>query len=154
VHYLGKNMADDRSGCAVSLISQAQLFTASEAETRRRAREGNPKLEQGPKEKEKAKPKIESAGKPVFAQKAQMPKGAELGSFRKDLKAGDSVQWKASGTPVKAVGVIVRLDGDLALVQFDNSTFTGKSVRYFNHSQLEPFDGKLPALSIPVKSQR
>lgn len=118
------------------------------------AREGNPTLERGPKEQEKAKPKNESAGKPVFAQQAQMPKGEEIKSFRKNLKAGDSVQWKTSGTPVKAVGIIVRLDGDLALVQFDNATFTGKPVRYFNRSQLEPFDGKLPASSVPVKAQR
>jgi hypothetical protein len=70
----------------------------------------------------------------------KLPRAEALKAFRKNLKAGDRVQWKTSKMLNTGTGTVVRLDGDLALVQFDSEASAGKSVRYIKRSQLEPAD--------------
>jgi hypothetical protein len=41
--------------------------------------------------------------------------------------------------------MVVRIEGVMAFVQFDNLTISGQSTRYLPKSELEPFDGPTPA---------
>ncbi|MEP7297860.1 MAG: hypothetical protein ABI702_16875 [Burkholderiales bacterium] len=83
---------------------------------------------------------------------AQWP--ARVAAFRANLKAGDRFKWTsppsgAWGGPF--VGVVVRVDTAITLVQFDNLTIGGQQTRYILRDQLEPFDGPVPAGRFEIK---
>ena len=74
---------------------------------------------------------------------AQWP--AKVAAFQANLKVGDRFKWGRApiwGGPF--VGMVVRVEGALALVQFDNLTFPGQQTRYLSKAELEPFDGPTP----------
>jgi hypothetical protein len=76
---------------------------------------------------------------------AQWP--ARVAEFRARLKAGDRFKWAsppstAWGGPF--VGLVVRVEGALAFVQFENLTIAGQQTRYVTRDQLDPFDGPTP----------
>ena len=83
---------------------------------------------------------------------AQWP--VRVAAFRANLKAGDRFKWAsppsgAWGGPF--VGMVVRVDTAMALVQFDNLTIGGQQTRYIPREQLEPFDGPAPAGRYEIK---
>ena len=62
------------------------------------------------------------------------------------VAAFDRFQWGRApiwGGPF--VGMVVKVEGTLAFVQFDNLTFAGQQTRYLPKAELEPFDGPTPA---------
>ena len=74
---------------------------------------------------------------------AQWP--ARVAAFQSNLKVGDRFKWGRAplwGGPF--VGMVVRVEGTLAFVQFDNLTFGGVQTRYLPKAELEPFDGPTP----------
>lgn len=74
---------------------------------------------------------------------AQWP--ARVAAFQTNLKVGDRFQWaRAPGGGGPYVGVVVRIEGVMAFVQFDNLTISGQSTRYLPKVELEPFDGPTP----------
>ena len=76
---------------------------------------------------------------------AQWP--SKVATFQANLKVGDRFQWGRApiwGGPF--VGMVVKVEGALAFVQFDNLTFAGQQTRYLPKAELEPFDGPTPAL--------
>jgi hypothetical protein len=75
---------------------------------------------------------------------AQRP--ARVAVFQTNLKVGDRFQWaRAPGGGGPYVGMVVRIEGVMAFVQFDNLTISGQSTRYLPIGELEPFDGPTPA---------
>lgn len=83
----------------------------------------------------------------VEAQRVAAQWPARVAEFRAHLKPGDRFRWAAPpstawGGPF--VGMVVRVEGALAFVQFDNLTFAGQPTRYIARDQLEPFDGPTP----------
>ena len=143
-HYTEKSIPAESSGRIIALTPQVNLLAETEIANRRASRDGAPKAGQRPLEREKAKARAEPAEKPVTEQVRKTAKSEELKLFRENLKAGDRVRWKTAAASTRGVGQIVRLDGDLVLIQFDNKAHAGQSLRYFNRSQLEPFDGVMP----------
>lgn len=70
---------------------------------------------------------------------------ARVAAFQANLKAGDRFQWaKPPGGGGPFVGMVVRMEGALAFVQFDNLTISGQQTRYVPKVELEPFDGPTP----------
>ena len=79
---------------------------------------------------------------------------ARVAEFRARLKAGDRFKWAsppstAWGGPF--VGLVVRVEGALAFVQFENLTIGGQQTRYVARDQLDPFDGPTPQRRYEVK---
>lgn len=74
---------------------------------------------------------------------AQWP--ARVSAFQANLKVGDRFQWaRPPGGGGPFVGMVVRIEGALAFVQFDNLTISGQQTRYIPKAELEPFDGPTP----------
>ena len=74
---------------------------------------------------------------------AQWP--ARVSAFQASLKVGDRFQWaRPPGGGGPFVGMVVRIEGALAFVQFDNLTISGQQTRYIPRVELEPFDGPTP----------
>lgn len=74
---------------------------------------------------------------------AQWP--ARVAAFQTNLKVGDRFQWaRPPGGGGPFVGMVVRIEGALAFVQFDNMTISGQQTRYIPKVELEPFDGPMP----------
>ena len=76
---------------------------------------------------------------------AQWP--TRVAEFRARLKTGDRFRWAsppstAWGGPV--VGLVIRVEGPLVFVQFENLTISGQQTRYVARDQLEPFEGPTP----------
>jgi hypothetical protein len=70
---------------------------------------------------------------------------ARVAAFQANLKAGDRFQWARSpGGGGPFVGLVVRVEGAMAFVQFDNLTIGGQQTRYLPRAELEPFDGPTP----------
>ena len=68
-----------------------------------------------------------------------------VAAYQANLKVGDKFQWGRApigGGPF--VGMVVKVEGALAFVQFDNLTFAGQQTRYLPKAELEPFDGPTP----------
>ena len=79
---------------------------------------------------------------------------ARVAEFRARLKAGDRFKWAsppstAWGGPF--VGIVVRVEGALAFVQFENLTIGGQQTRYVARDQLDPFDGPTPQGRYEIK---
>lgn len=141
VQYVEKHILDTNARRIVSLVPQASLAVPADSADR----PANLKTELRVKEKEKERTKTgaERAEKILAETVRKTSKSGVVENFRKNLKAGDRVQWKSKDVRGKTVGIVARMDGDLALVQFDNPSFIGQSLRYFKRSQMEPFDGNL-----------
>lgn len=149
VQYVEKHILDANARRIVLLVPQANLVAPIDRTTPPAKREAHLKTELQVKEKERTKAGAERAEKMFAGPVQRTSKSGVVANFRKNLKAGDRVQWKASDMRGKMVGIVARVDGDLALVQFDNPSFTGQSLRYFKRSQLEPIDGTLPVGATP-----
>jgi hypothetical protein len=143
--YVEKHILDINSRRIASLIPQVNLVVPADSVSQPAKRDANLKTELRAKEKERTKAGAERTEKLLAESRQKASKSEVLENFRKNLKAGDRVQWKTSDMRGKTVGIVARVEGDLALVQFDNPSFTGQSLRYFKRSQLEPVDGNLPA---------
>ena len=81
---------------------------------------------------------------------AQWP--ARVSAFQANLKVGDRFQWaRPPGGGGPFVGMVVRIEGALAFVQFDNLTISGQQTRYLPKVELEPFDGPTPGGRYEIK---
>jgi hypothetical protein len=70
---------------------------------------------------------------------------ARIAAFQANLKVGDRFQWaRPPGGGGPFVGMVVRIEGALAFVQFENLTISGQQTRYIPKVELEPFDGPTP----------
>ncbi len=70
---------------------------------------------------------------------------ARVAAFQANLKVGDRFQWaRPPGGGGPFVGMVVRIEGALAFVQFENLTISGQQTRYIPKVELEPFDGPTP----------
>ncbi len=79
------------------------------------------------------------------ARKLAAERPARVAAFQANVKAGDRFQWaRAPGGGGPYVGIVVRIEGVMAFVQFDNLTISGQSTRYLPKVELEPFDGPTP----------
>lgn len=86
-----------------------------------------------------------SKDKEAEAQRTAALWPARVAAFQVNLRVGDRFKWGRApqwGGPF--VGMVVRVEGPLAFVQFDNLTFSGQPTRYLPKAELEPFDGPLP----------
>lgn len=80
------------------------------------------------------------------AQRIAAQRATKVATFQANLKPGDRFQWtKPPGGDGPIVGLVVRIEGVMAFVQFDNLTISGQSTRYLPKGELEPFDGPTPA---------
>jgi len=80
------------------------------------------------------------------AQRIAAQRAARVATFQANLKPGDRFQWtRAPGGDGPFVGLVVRIEGVMAFVQFDNLTIGGQSTRYLQKTELEPLDGPTPA---------
>lgn len=58
--------------------------------------------------------------------------------FRQSMKPGDRFKWAVAGNRyATAYGMIVRFDGDLAYVQFENLKMGGSNLRFIKRAELE-----------------
>jgi signal transduction histidine kinase len=74
-------------------------------------------------------------------QRIAAQQAARVATFQANLKPGDRFQWARSpGGGGPFVGMVVRIEGALAFVQFDNLTIAGQQTRYVPKVELEPFD--------------
>lgn len=80
------------------------------------------------------------------AQRIAVQRAARVATYQANLNPGDRFQWtKPPGGDGPFVGMVVRIEGAMAFVQFDNLTIGGQSTRYLQKTELEPFDGPTPA---------
>jgi biotin carboxyl carrier protein len=70
---------------------------------------------------------------------------ARVAAFQANLKVGDRVKW---GQPLRfydpCVGLVVRIEGGVAFIQFDNLTVGGQPTRYIPKIELGPCDSPPP----------
>lgn len=76
-----------------------------------------------------------------------------VAAFRSAMKSGDRCEWRpATQVPVgPLVGVVVRTEGALAYVQFENATIGGQTARYVPKTELLPFDRPTPTARFEIK---
>ena len=112
-----------------------QVETQRLADTRRLEREATLERERQQRIKDKE----------VEAQRVAAQWPAKVAAFQATLKVGDRFKWGRAplwGGPF--VGIVVRVEGTLAFVQFDNLTFAGQQTRYLPKAELEPFEEPAP----------
>ena len=85
----------------------------------------------------------------IEKEQAQIKEAARL--FRTNLKPKDRFQWKIPGDHQYAVGMVIRIEGDLIFVQFDNLTMGGQNTRYIDRAQVEPWNGRMPAVRLDLR---
>lgn len=88
------------------------------------------------------------------AQRAAAMWPARVAEFRANMKAGDRFKWSSppggiSGGPI--VGMVIRTEGSMAYVQFDNLIVAGQQTRYLKKEEIEPFDGPTPGARYEIK---
>jgi hypothetical protein len=64
---------------------------------------------------------------------------ARIAEFRQKLKPGDRFQWRGVQLGI-ASGMIIRVEGNMTFVQFDNMTVSSQTTRYVQRDELEPID--------------
>ena len=76
-----------------------------------------------------------------------------VAAFRTAMKSGDRCEWKpARSVPVgPLVGVVVRTEGAMAYVQFENAVIAGQTARYVPKAELVPFDRPTPAARFEIR---
>lgn len=75
------------------------------------------------------------------ARRIGVQRSAKKAAFQANLKTGDRFQWTVIGafdSPFK--GLVVRIDGPLAFVQFDTLKMSGQNTRYLPKAELDPID--------------
>lgn len=74
--------------------------------------------------------------------KEQEARALAVAAFRSGLKPGDRFRWAIDPPFGYAVGMVVRIEGELVFVQFNNAVMGGSNTRYLKRSELEPWDGR------------
>lgn len=128
-------------------VTNQELVVRSQAERQRadaRARADAARSEQLARE---------TAIKATEAERRATEWPARVEAFRANLRSGDRCEWKPSA-PVAAgplVGVVVRIEGAMAYVQFENLVVSGQTARYVPKIELVPYDSKPPAFRFEIK---
>jgi outer membrane lipoprotein-sorting protein len=66
-------------------------------------------------------------------------KQEHITKFRLSVKPGDRFKWHGVERG-PATGMIVRIEGEMTFVQFDNMMISGQSTRYVRRDELEPLE--------------
>lgn len=76
----------------------------------------------------------------------------QVAEFQKNLKPGDRFQWNKGLQfgPGPYIGTVIRVQGSLAFVQFDNLTISNSQTRYIQKAELEPSDGLRPSVMTTI----
>jgi hypothetical protein len=72
-------------------------------------------------------------------------------AFRASVKAGDRFRWLIQPPLGYAVGIVVRVEGDLVFVQFDNAVVGSSNTRYLKRGEIEPWDGVPPTTTFNIQ---
>jgi hypothetical protein len=77
---------------------------------------------------------------------------ARVAAFRASMKSGDRCEWRPSNLSVSGpiVGLVVRTEGAMAYVQFQNLVIGGQSARYVPKGELVPFDRDPPPVRFEI----
>jgi hypothetical protein len=77
---------------------------------------------------------------------------ARVAAFRASMKSGDRCEWRPSNLPVSGpiVGLVVRTEGAMAYVQFQNLVIGGQAARYVPKGELVPFDRDPPPVRFEI----
>lgn len=77
---------------------------------------------------------------------------ARVTAFRANMKSGDRCEWRPANFPVSGpvVGFVVRTEGAMAYVQFQNLVIGGQSARYVPKTELLPFDREPPPVRFEI----
>ena len=96
-------------------------------------------------EAKRQKDRAETARQAELARVAQAEADRRAAQFQNSLKSGDRFQWWVPpGHYVNAVGIVIRLEGELAFVQFENLKMSGQTTRYVRRNELRPIEGTVP----------
>lgn len=118
---------------------QAQALAAEAAAAQRREREAADELER------QRIARIREAEARRLA--AEWP--ARVTEFRSRLKPGDRFRWTSPPGAAGSgpfVGMVIRVEGELAFVQFENLKIGGQQTRFVRKTEIEPFDGPTPSI--------
>lgn len=118
---------------------QAQALAAEAAATKRREREAADELER------QRIARMQEAEARRLA--AEWP--ARVAEFRSRLKPGDRFRWTSPPGAVGSgpfVGMVIRVEGELVFVQFENLKIGGQQTRFVRKNEIEPFDGPTPSV--------
>lgn len=77
---------------------------------------------------------------------------ARVAAFRASMKSGDRCEWRPANLSVSGplVGLVVRTEGAMAYVQFQNLVIGGQSARYVPKAELVPFDRDPPSVRFEI----
>ncbi len=95
----------------------------------------------------------EAAVKAAEAERQAAEWPGRVVAFRSAMKSGDRCEWRPA-TPVTVgplVGVVVRTEGAMAYVQFENATIGGQTARYVPKAELLPFDRPTPTARFEIR---
>lgn len=143
---LNARLWDLRMGLQTQLLSPDQYAARlkdeqAQAQARDRAAEVQKERQAALEQERQQRARAQEAE----ARKLAAERPARVAAFQANVKAGDRFQWaRAPGGGGPYVGMVVRIEGVMAFVQFDNLTISGQSTRYLPKVELEPFDGPTP----------
>lgn len=128
----------------LSMKISSQLLTADQFSARLRDEATAQRDRQAALEKERQQDRINDRERMAEARRVTAQWQARVTEFRANLKAGDRFKWVNPSRSGAFVGMVVRVEGALVFVQFENLTIGGQQTRYIARDQLEPFDGPTP----------
>jgi hypothetical protein len=76
---------------------------------------------------------------------------ARVDNFRRTLKSGDLFSWIEPTRRIQAYGTVVRFEGEMVFVQFENLRIGGGNTRYLRRSELLPWDGKRAGVNYQIE---
>jgi len=116
------------------LTPKAQLVSKENIlEARRKRVEGNKKASENAEQTERIEAPKRAA--------REAAESAAIDSFRKGLRAGDMFTWIEPNRKLTIYGLVVRVEGELVFVQFENLQIGGSNVRYVGRKELKPWNG-------------
>ena len=122
-----------------SVLSESEVADRRKSEVTAKAEEARAA------EAKRQKDRTAATRQGELARIAQAEADQRAAEFRRNLKPGDRFLWWAPpGRYITAMGIVIRLEGELAFVQFDNLKISGQTTRYIPWKELRPVEGALP----------
>ena len=122
-----------------SVLSESDIADRRKSELAGKAEEARAS------EAKRQQDRTEAVRQAELARIAQAEADQRAAEFRKNLKPGDRfLWWVPPGRYIAGVGIVVRLEGELAFVQFDNLKISGQTTRYIPRKDLRPIEGAVP----------
>jgi hypothetical protein len=122
-------------------ILDARVLDENQLQEARRVAEDRRRRDE--ESRARAQTQREAAIKAAVEREAQEREARQqqLAAFQANLKQGDRIRWLLRAPGDYAVGMVVRIEGELVFVQFNNAVVSGSSTRYVRRSELEPWNG-------------